>query len=388
MLPPMKGRAFRTRGWLTWGALALFLSWPGRAHALPDGGIRAATLRMLEAQARHLESVPRTHRFVLGDRAPGAARLLATVRALASLLRTDLDQAELDRAIEMRFERVSLSPQLMLTGYHLPLLEARDRPDDTFRYPLYARPSDLVEVDLGQHRSEWQGQTLSGRLRDGRLVPYPDRQAIEDRGALAAQGLEIAWVRDELDRYLLQVQGSGYLRDAQGRERLVRFAGTNGRAYRSLGQMLVQDGLIPPERVSVQAIREVLDRPGIDRHGYLVRNERFVFFQLSGGPATGAGNIPLTPGHSIASDLRVASAGLVGRLTFARPLPDASGSALTGSLETRFVGVQDTGAAIVGPGRADLFCGGGEDAAWLAGQLKASASLEFLLLKPEGETSR
>ena len=389
MLPAMVGVK---RGWgewvLAWLGTATLSLWPLAGEGAPEPGERAAILHMLQAQERYLEGPGRTQRAVLGDRQPALARMQATVRALIDLYRSDLDERAIARTIETRFERQTLTTDLLLTGYHLPVVEVRDRPDAEFRFPLFRRPPDLIEVDLGQFRPEWQGQSLSGRLRDGRLVPYPERQAIEDRGALAGQGLEFAWARDELDLYLLQVQGSGYLRDATGRERLARFAGTNGRLYRSLGKTLVEDGLIPADRVSIPAIREVLARPGVDRHAFLVRNERFVFLEPGSGAATGTGNIPLTPGYSIAADRRVTSPGFVGLLSFARPVPDASGDVRPGPLERRLVGVQDTGAAIVGPARADLFLGGGESAAWLAGQLKASASLEFLLLRPEGETSR
>jgi len=392
MLPAMSGVK---RGWVRRGATAALTALTGvlvlgarTVSGLPDPGARAAILHMLEQQERFLVGAGRLQHPVLGDSRPGHPRLQATIRALIALYRSDLDEVAIARALATRFERVTLAPDILLTGYHLPVLEVRDRPDAEFRHPLYRRPPDLIEVDLGQFRPELQGQSLAGRLRDGRLLPYPERQAIEDHGALAGQGLELAWARDELDLYLLQVQGSGYLRDASGRERLARFAGTNGRPYRSLGKMLVEDGLIPADQVSVPAIRETLARPGVDRHAYLGRNERFVFFEVAQGPVTGSGNMPLTPGHSIAADRRVMSPGFVALLSFVRPVPDASGSPMPGERETRLVGIQDTGAAIVGPGRADLFLGGGEPAAWLAGQLKASASLEFLLLRPEGEVSR
>jgi membrane-bound lytic murein transglycosylase A len=195
-------------------------------------------------------------------------------------------------------------------------------------------------------------------------VPYPTRADI-DAGALAGRGLELAWVDDQISLFLLQVQGSGWLRLPDGTRLGVRYAGTNGRPFQSLARILAARGLLPLDEASVPAIRRVLEpMPEADRTTLLEDNPRYVFFRLSNGPATGTLGVELTPGRAIATDPKLVPLGTLAYLA-------------TPSTR-RFVVSQDTGAAIVGA-HADLFLGSGAEAEERAGHMRERGTLYLLL---------
>lgn len=349
-------------------------------QVLRDDGDKASLLLSLERQRPYLAREGGAT-FTIGDRPVTRDALRRTSEAFGRLVQEAWGTPDFDRKLAERFEFLSASQSAHVTGYHLPLLEARRQPDATFRFPLYQPPSDLVRVELGKFKPQLAGESILGRLDRGRLVPYHSRADIEDLGALAGKQLEIAWVQDELARFLLMVQGSGLLRFEDGTVQPVNYAGANGRPYTSLGKLLVGDGKIPKERISVPAIKEYFAAHPQELHGYLVRNESYVFFRLSDSGPFGSDGIMLTPGRSIATDKRFSPTGAIAYLRYAKPLlgPDLRP---TGVAESgRFVCDQDTGSAIKGVGRVDTFWGGGREAEALAGVLNATGSITYLLLK-------
>jgi membrane-bound lytic murein transglycosylase A len=294
---------------------------------------------------------------------------VAAARALALGLASTHDPRLVDDLVRRHFRVRRVASSLLLTGYYEPELAARAARDATFRFPIYGRPVDLVRVR--PDRFACPCPTIEGRVTGGELVAYPSRGEI-DAGALAGQDLEIAWANDALDLFLLQVQGSGRLRYADGRTTGVHFAGTNGRPYSSLGRVMIDRGLLAPGRAGIPQIRQAFARLSPAQQRVLMAaNERFVFFALSDGPIRGALSVPLTAGRSVAID----------------PQRVPLGSILY--LETpsfrRFVVGQDTGAAIRGA-HADLFVGHGERAGEVAGRLKETGAL--WLLEPRTAAAR
>lgn len=268
-------------------------------------------------------------------------------------------------------------PEGLLTGYYEPLLEGARAPDARFRYPLLKRPADLVSVDLGAFDPELAGRRIAGRVEEGRLVPYPDRAAIE-AGALAGRGLELLWVDDPIAKFFLEIQGSGQIRLASGEVARVGYADQNGRPYRAIGKDLVEMGAIPKERMSMQAIREWLLANPDQAPAMMARNPSYVFFRelpdlaAASGPL-GAQGAPLTPGRSLAVDRKFLPLGAPVWLDATAPFPD-------GSRPLRRLAVaQDTGGAIRGPVRGDLFWGAGPLAEHLAGHMQSPARLFVLL---------
>jgi membrane-bound lytic murein transglycosylase A len=265
----------------------------------------------------------------------------------------------------------------LFTGYYEPLLHGSRVPDGVYRYPLYRRPADLVSVDLGQFDPELKGRRIGGRVQDGRLVPYADRAAI-DRGALAGRGLELIWVDDPVDRFFLEIQGSGQVRLPDGAMVRVGYADQNGRPYRAIGKDLIEIGAIPREQMSMQAIRDWLGANPGEAPAMMAYNPSVVFFTelkdlaAADGPL-GAQGVPLTPGRSLAVDRKFLPLGAP--IWLDTTAPTSGGDQPL----RRLVIAQDTGGAIRGPVRGDLFWGAGPEAEHLAGHMKSPGRLYLLL---------
>ena len=271
-------------------------------------------------------------------------------------------------------------PDGLFTGYYEPRLQGSRVRDGRYRYPLYRRPADLVSVDLGQFDPELQGRRVAGRVEEGRLVPYADRAAI-DRGALAGRDLELLWVDDPVDRFFLEIQGSGQIEMPDGAITRVGYADQNGRPYRAIGKDLIEIGAIPREQVSMQAIRAWLEANPGQAPAMMAKNGSYVFFRETQGQAgapgpVGAQGVPLTPGRSLAVDRKFLPLGAP--LWLDTTSPDPAGERPL----RRIVIAQDTGGAIRGPVRGDVFWGAGPQAAALAGAMKSPGRL-FILLPRE-----
>jgi membrane-bound lytic murein transglycosylase A len=290
---------------------------------------------------------------------------------------------------EARFQPFAASaddePEGLFTGYYEPLLHGSRTRSDRYRVPLYLRPSDLVMVDLGAFREELKGQRIAGRVEEGSLVPYPDRKAIES-GALAGRDLELVWVDDPIDAFFLQIQGSGRIRledggDA-GREIRVGYAAQNGHPYFAIGRDLIERGALTEETVSMQSIRRWLEEHPDEADDVMDRNASYVFFEeLKGEGPLGAEGVALTPGRSLAVDLHHWPLGVPVWLDAEAPSPRP------GEPDRplrRLLVAQDTGGAIQGAVRGDVFWGHGEDAAEIAGRMKHRGRMWVLLPRPPG----
>ncbi len=266
----------------------------------------------------------------------------------------------------------------LFTGYFEPILRGSRTRQGPYTVPLYGRPADLIGVDLGAFRDTLRGQRIAGRVVDGNLRPYADRAAIED-GALAGQGLELLWVDDPVEAFVLHVQGSGRVDLDDGSRVRIGYAAQNGHAYVAIGRVLADRGALPLDAVTWPAIRDWLDRnPG--EAGKLLRaNPSYVFFrELGGDSPLGAQQVPLTPGRSLAVDRAHLPLGLPIWLDATYPRADGQGDL---PLRRLFI-AQDTGGAIRGPVRGDIFWGAGADAAAIAGRMKHTGRYWLLLPRP------
>lgn len=276
-------------------------------------------------------------------------------------------------------------PNGLFTGYYEPLLHGSRTPDGRFRHPLLKRPDDLVSVDLGQFDPELQGRRIAGKVEGGRLVPYADRAAIE-AGALEGRQLELLWVDDPIDKFFLEIQGSGQVRLPDGATLRVGYADQNGRPYRAIGKDLIEIGAIPKEAVSMQSIRAWLLAHPDQAPAIMARNPSYVFFRelpnLAGasGPL-GAQSVPLTPGRSLAIDRKFLPLGAPVWLDATAPHPEGERPL------RRLLVTQDTGGAIRGPVRGDVFWGAGPLAEHLAGHMKSEGRLFILLPRQLAPTS-
>jgi membrane-bound lytic murein transglycosylase A len=276
-------------------------------------------------------------------------------------------------------------PDGLFTGYYEPLLDGSLTSDARFTVPLYKRPADLVSVDLGQFDPELQGRRIAGKVASGKLVPYAPRAEIV-RGALAGQGLELLWVDDPVAAFFLEIQGSGQIRLTDGSTLRVGYADQNGQPYRAIGKDLVELGALERGKVSLQAIRAWLAAHPDRAPEILDRNRSYVFFrslpQLAQAPGPlGAQNVPLTPGRSLAVDRRFVPLGVPLWLDTTAPMPDGERPL------RRLVIAQDTGGAIRGVVRGDVFWGAGAEAEHTAGHMQSRGRLYILLPRTLTPTS-
>jgi len=314
-----------------------------------------------------------------------AAEVKESLIAFLSLL--DLwDQPDKWNAeIRSRFELYPMSDaaegEALFTGYYRPLIEGRLTETAEYRYPIYRRPDDLVEMEPGSVLPELRGEKVVGRLEENRLVPYPSRYEIDALGRLKGKGYEIAWVKDPVDLFFLHIQGSGIMRLEDGRQVQLNYAASNGRQYKAIGRLLIDSGKIPEQEISMQRLRRYLmEHPG-ERDALFAQNESYVFFRFVNGGPLGSLEVPLTPGRSIATDSRLFPKGALAFVVSRKPVLDATGNLTGWQSFSRFVLNQDTGSAIRGPRRVDLYFGSGHEAGMAAGVMKTNGKVYFLLKK-------
>ncbi|HEY4546749.1 MAG TPA: MltA domain-containing protein [Pedomonas sp.] len=265
------------------------------------------------------------------------------------------------------------------TGYYEPELAGARSWSMEYSVPLYRRPPELVDVDLGIFRENLRGQRIAGRIEGNKLVPYADRGQIEE-GALQNRGLELAWVRDPYEAFFLHIQGSGRVRLPDGSIMRVGYDGQNGHQYQGMGRLLLDRGLLAPGQATMQGII-AWARANPEKARQIMRENRsFVFFrELTGEGPLGAMGHALTPYTSVASDPRFVPLGVPLWLETAYPNPQDRRQHFPLS---RLMVAQDTGGAIKGPNRLDLFWGAGETAAMIAGGLSWRGVTTLLLPRP------
>lgn len=286
------------------------------------------------------------------------------------------------------FQPFRIRNQGFVTAYYEAVADARRTPGDDFQTPVLARPADLVTlIDRPIVGEAGEISTSARRLTHGGLAPYPDRRVIEDDPDFD-RGEPIAYVRDRVELFLMQVQGSARLRFPDGRELPLTYDGRNGRPYTSIGRLLIERGLAPAHAMSLELLKATVRSMGIGpgEPGALLmqENRSYVFFRPDESPERRSGPIggegcALTPGRSIAVDRSLWSYGTPFWIAANIPWEDEA--------ETRFERLmiaQDTGSAIIGPARADLFFGSGERAGHLAGRVRHAAEFVVLLPRPQG----
>lgn len=314
----------------------------------------------------------------LGPRLRAAAAELARLCAAARAVRVG-DDAAARGFFEREFTAWRATnrgrAEGLLTGYYEPELAGSRRRRPPYVHPLYRVPADRQLVDLGEFKADLAGRKITGLVRGGRFRPYFDRAEIE-RGALAGRGLELAWVADPVALFFLQIQGSGRIRFEDGTLLRVGYAGQNGHDYTAVGRVLIERGELAREAVSMQSIRAWLAAHPGEAADLLDRNRSYVFFRALPGGAVGAAGVELAAGRSLAVDPAFWPYGLPLYLASERPaVPELD--AAPAPLE-RLVIAQDTGGAIRGPIRGDLFLGPGAEAEAVAGRMKQPLRLWLL----------
>ena|GEM_PF-283165 len=306
-------------------------------------------------------------------------------RAMAAL---PVNEAGARKFFEENFRPVRISAtgekDGFFTGYYEPVIEGSRTPSEIYTTPLYRRPPDLVTQRL--RRSGGKGKA-GKRVVKRATAPYYDRAQIED-GVLDGRGLEICWVKSPIDAFFAEIQGSVRVRLDDGHVIRLNYADKNGHPYTAVGRFLIERGYVSKEEISMQKIREYMEKFPEEGKKLRRENKSFVFFretELSEyDEAIGAQGISLTAARSIAVDRKLHTYGLPvfvnAYLPIASEKPD--------TWFRRLMVAQDTGGAIIGPARADIYLGAGEEAERAAGRFKHPGQFVMLVpneLDPSGE---
>ncbi len=337
-----------------------------------------------------LKSGPLPDSFALAGRKYAGGAILETLEKFSAILASAADAPSLSSAVRDNFDVYASKGsdgrgRVVFSSYYEPVLPARLKRSQSFRYPIYRKPKDLIEADLGLFDPSLAGKVIAGRLKGGRLVPYFSRRAIDVEHALAARGLEEAWLNDPFDVLDLQIQGSGLLQLPDGRTLLANYDGTNRLPYRSVGLALVGAGVFDKNEISREKIKAYLQSHPEAVQWVLEQNPRYVFFKLRAlppdGEPAGTAGVPLSPYRSVALDAAVFPMDALVYLKTDSPRATPSGR-LLGQIETgRFALFLDTGGAIKGPGRVDIYVGHGPKAQTVAHNQWADGSLYVLMAK-------
>ncbi len=300
------------------------------------------------------------------------ALALTSLERFRELLETSTSASEFDFRVKEGFDYYKSAGWdgkgggVLFTGYFTPILDGRTAQDGAYRYPLYALPDDL-EKDA-------DGTTRGQRTSEG-LQPYPTRRVIEASGLLNGKGLELVWLRDPLDAFIAHVNGSAFVRLADGSLYRLGYSGKNGQPYTSLGAELIRDKELTAEQMSLASIRQWARTHPDKVAEYLARNDSYVFFTPIEGNPHGSLNVEVSPERTLATDKRLFPRGA---LVFVET-EKAPGAGM-GRFEKLMLD-QDTGGAIRTAGRADIYFGVGEAADERAGATRVAGQMYYLFLK-------
>jgi membrane-bound lytic murein transglycosylase A len=332
-------------------------------------GDRQALLKSIDYSLRYLASSAAAQAYQRYP-VPGITRdrVRRSLVRFRQLLVKSRSAAELQAAVNREFvfyKSVGKDNQgtVSFTGYFEPIYAASLKPSAEYRYPLYKLPADF---------NHWK-------------KPHPTRAELEGEDGLGTnsplQGQEIIWLRDRLEAFLVQVQGSARLQLPTGKVMTVGYAGKTNYPYVSVGRELVKDGKLPLEGLTLPVLIDYFRNFPVELDKYLPRNQSFVFFKETyGSPATGSINVPVTAERSIATDKSLMPPGALALINAPIPYPNATGQ-LEPQMVNRYVLDQDTGSAIKGAGRVDIFMGTGPQAGDRAGLINGPGELYYLLLK-------
>jgi membrane-bound lytic murein transglycosylase A len=333
--------------------------------------------RALEVSLAHLRNLPAATRYTVAGESITVDRLIDTAMSFQQLIAQKPTAEQLNQLIRRQYTILRIdggaSRRLLVTGYYHPYFQGSLQRRAPYLYPLYGVPESLVV-----RPADGAGMSI-GRLENGQFHPFWTREEIE-RGNLL-RGSELVWLKDPFDAFVLHVQGSGVIVLSDGSLRRVQYARSNGRPYRSIGKYLVDTGRMQLADVTMDSIRYFIDQHPKERDRILHWNESFIFFHWAeAGPVIGSLGRELTAGRSIAADHQHYPPGSLVFLDSRQPLTTNSQEDGWKSLQ-RFVTVQDTGSALKGPSRIDVFWGAGDQAGRAAGRMKEEGAAYLLLRK-------
>jgi len=361
-----------------------FWSYPNFSDDMHYDGLEHSILKSLS----YLNKIPADREFIFGQDRYTTDHMIVSLQQFLDYIQAQPSTEELNEFIQTNY-RVYRSVgrdgwgEVLYTGYYEPHLRGSLIRSEEYQFPIYTKPNDLVTIDLSLFNEKYNGQRIIGRYTEETVVPYYERSEIDTDGALEGKAEVLAWVTDPVDVFFLQIQGSGKVYLDNGEVINVHYHTTNGQPYRSVGKFLIDEEKIPLEEMSMQKIREYLNNHPEEMDEVFNYNPSYVFFKIEPEGPLGNINVKLTPGRSIALDRYIFPPAALAFIQTEKPEIDSTGQIHNWQPFTRFALNQDTGGAIRGPGRADLFWGSGPYAKIAAGHMKHPGELYFLVLKPD-----
>ncbi|MFP4159736.1 MAG: murein transglycosylase A [Desulfobacterales bacterium] len=337
----------------------------------------------------YYERLPQNRKFDFGGDSYSAGQLAAGMKRFKALVEKKPPQSRINEFLRenarvYEFAEQQSPVRVLFTGYYEPRINGSRTRTDEFRYPVYSRPSDLLQADLSDFGIECDENTIIARRQGEKLVPYFDRKTIETKNVLESRAEAIAWTDDPVSLFFLHVQGSGTIKMRNGDTLRVGYDITNGRPYRSIGKYLIDKGEISRQEMSMQAIAGYIRQNPSEMDEIFFYNPRYVFFRETEEKSPrGSLGAKLTPGRSVALDQKITPSGALLFVSGEKPVPGKSGEVESWEPFTRFMCSQDAGSAIRGPKRADIFWGSGEYAKTAAGYMKHRGRLYFIAVEPE-----
>lgn len=323
--------------------------------------------------------------FYFGKRRIKKSDLEKSILKFKSFIAKGVNEKEIDEYIKENFEiytpcKNKKESPMLFTGYYEPELKGSLEKTQRYKYPLYIIPESMLYVDLGKFLPEFKGKKLIARKNGKKVVPFFTNEEIVFNDALKDQE-KLVWLDDMVDLFFLQIQGSGKIYLEKGGVLRVHFAGGNGHKYRSIGKFLIDKKRMTREEMSMQNLKKYLKENPDELREILSYNESYVFFEKVEGGPYGALGQELTPGRSLASDLKIYPRGAIVYVKTKQPLVSGEDEIKEWVDMDRFMVVQDTGGAIKGYFRGDIFFGSGDYARIAAGHFAQKGDVYILIPK-------
>ncbi len=335
----------------------------------------------------YVSDVVSYRKFTFGDDKYTPAEMKVSIEKFLEFIKTSPSKEELNQFIKNNYQVYrsqgdDTGGQGFFTGYYEPELNGSLEKTEKFKYPLYGKPRDLITVNLSEFSKSYGKKRIVGRIKGKNLVPYYPRSKIEE-GVIHEQTDVFCWIDNPIDLFFLHIQGSGKVLLTNGNVLNVHYHMQNGHQYKSIGKLLLIEKKIPKEKMSMQSIRAYLQENPGEVKRVLNYNPSYIFFRYEDYGPLGCLGVPLTPGRSIATDRKISPDAAISFIITQRPVVDENNEIIKWKDFGRFVMNQDTGGAIRGPGRADIFWGNGKYAEIAAGHTQHRGFLYFLVLKRE-----
>lgn len=284
--------------------------------------------------------------------------------------------------LDENFDEVIVSEKALITGYYLPIFEAKWKKEGDYIYPLYSKPKDLMALNLSILGPAFIGLNFIGRIdKDNRFVtPYFSREEIEKNDILKDRAEELCYLNNPLDVLLLQIQGSGLLKFEDGKKVLASYNGKNGWPYKSIGKYLTEKGYLKDDEISWDRIKAYLRENKDKFEEVYYQNQSYVFFKLNEVlDVKGSSMLTLVPYYSVAVDKRIIPFCSLLKISFDIPEVSEEGTILSFRKYENIAFAADEGSAIIGENRIDIFLGTGKEAEKIAHRLKSNGTVKILL---------